>query len=123
MRSAIRVVVLFFLSLPGLPLLAQNASVNGQVLDPQRAALVGASITLTNADTNVTVNTKTGTGGTFILPPVAPGHYHVKVTADGFTTSVIDNVILEIGESKMLNITMKVNSVLTSINVAATPPA
>ena len=122
MRSAIRVVVLFFLSLPGLPLLAQNASVNGQVLDPQRAALVGASITLTNADTNVTVNTKTGTGGTFILPPVAPGHYHVKVTADGFTTSVIDNVILEIGESKMLNITMKVNSVLTSINVAATPP-
>ncbi len=122
MRSAIRVAILFFLSLPGLPLLAQNASVNGQVQDPQRAALAGASITLTNADTNVSVHTMTGAGGTFILPPLAPGHYQVKVSANGFTPSVINDVTLEIGESKTLNITMKLDSVLTAISVSAAPP-
>src|SRR5579871_5252586 len=122
MRFAIRVSVLLFLSLLGLPLLAQNASVNGQVLDPQRAALAGAAITLTNADTNVSVHTKTGAGGTFILPPLAPGHYKVKVSANGFTPSVINDVTLEIGESKTLNITMRLDSVLSSISVSAAPP-
>jgi hypothetical protein len=122
MRSKIRVAVLFFLSFLGLPLLAQNAMVSGQVLDPQHAALVGASVTLTNADTQVNVHAMTGNGGTFILPPIAPGHYQVKVTADGFTPSIVNAVTLEIGESKTLNITMKLDSVQTSINVSTTPP-
>ena len=122
MRSEIRVAVLFFLSLLGFPLLAQNASVSGQVLDPTHAAMVGASVTLINADTRVNVNTITGAAGTFILPPVAPGRYQVKVTANGFTPSVVDEVTLEIGESKTLNITMKLDSALTSVNVTTTTP-
>ncbi len=62
----------------------------------------------------------TGAGGTFILPPLAPGHYQVKVSANGFTpSSVINDVTLEIGESKTLNITMKLDSVPTAISVSA----
>jgi Carboxypeptidase regulatory-like domain len=122
MRSVIRAIVLLFLSLASLPVLAQNARISGQVLDPQRAALVGASVTLTNTGTEVNVHTMTGSGGTFLLPPVAPGHYQVTVTSNGFAPSIIDDVILEIGESRTLNIAMKLDSAKTSVNVTAAPP-
>ncbi len=123
MRSVTRnTFLLFFLGFLGLPLLAQNASVNGSVLDPQHAALIGASVTLTNTGTQVHVHTVTGRDGTFILPPLSPGPYQARVTASGFAPTEILGITLEIGEAKALNVVMKVESAETSVDVTDTPP-
>ena len=121
MRSAILLVIPLAVSL-SFPIYAQNASVSGQVLDSQRSAVVGASVTLTNIATQVKVHIVSGTDGTFVLPPVAPGNYEAKVTANGFSPAVITDITLEIGESKALNLVLKVSAAQDSVYVTDTPP-
>jgi hypothetical protein len=105
-----------------LPLLAQNASVSGQVVDPQHAVLSSATVTLTNTDTQVKVQAVTNEKGGFSLPPVVPGHYAVTAAAQGFTSTILTDVTLEIGESRVLTLELKMGSVQQTIEVTSTPP-
>jgi Carboxypeptidase regulatory-like domain len=103
-------------------LLAQSASISGQVVDSSGAAVPGAAITLLNADTQVKLNTVSDAKGAFILPPVAPGQYQVTVTATGYTTWVESSIALEVGEKHELNPVLTVGSVSTTIAVTAVDP-
>src|ERR1700744_2280816 len=86
------------------PLLAQSANVSGQALDPQGAAVRGASITLLNTGTHVTVTTTSDSNGLFLLPPVAPGNYRATAMASGFSTWTDPAVKVEVGEQKQLRV-------------------
>ena len=105
-----------------LPLLAQNASVSGQVVDPQHAVLSAATVTLTNTETQVKTQAVTNQKGDFSLPPVAPGHYKVMAAAQGFNSTVLTGVTLEIGESRVLTLELKMGSVQQTVEVTSTPP-
>jgi len=104
------------------PLFAQNATVSGKVVDPQNAGVPTSVVTLTNTDTRVNVQSVTDGKGNFILPPVAPGHYEVKAVASGFAPFLLTNITLELDESKVLNLELKVGSVQQIVDVTATPP-
>src|SRR5271170_3240738 len=104
------------------PLFAQNASVSGKVVDPQNASVSKSVVTLINTDTQVKVESVTDGRGDFILPPVAPGHYEVKAVAPGFAPSLLTDITLEIGESKVFTVILKPGSVQQSVDVTAAPP-
>ena len=102
-------------------LFAQNASVSGQVVDPQHSAISAAAVTLLNTETQVKVQAITNGTGNFILPPVSPGHYEVTAEAQGFTSTILTGVTLEIGESKVLKLELKVGAVQQTVEVTSTP--
>ena len=104
------------------PLFAQNASVSGQVVDAQHAAVGTATVTLMNTDTQVKVQAVTKGKGDFIFPPVAPGHYEVRAVAQGFTPTIQTGITLEIDESKVLTLVLKVGAVQQTVQVTSTPP-
>lgn len=104
-----------------VPLLAQNASVSGQVVDPQHAVLSAATVTLTNTETQVKTRAVTNEKGDFSLPPVAPGHYAVTAAAQGFNSTVLTGITLEIGESRVLTLELKMGSVQQTVEVTSTP--
>jgi hypothetical protein len=117
------VVVVFLLAMClSFPLFAQSASVSGQIFDSQHAALVNASVTLLNIDTKVELHTTSSADGSFILPPVTPGHYEIRVTANGFAPSVVPGITLEIGESKVLTLQLQVGATQGTVYVKDTPP-
>jgi Carboxypeptidase regulatory-like domain len=120
MRSAILFIVL--LACVSFPLYAQNANVSGQVTDAQQAVVARASVTLTRTSTQVSVHTVTSADGRFLLPPVIPGNYEVLVTANGFSPTRITGITLEIGESKVLNVELKVSGESSSVYVTDAPP-
>jgi len=103
-------------------LLAQSASVSGQVLNSGAAPVPGAAVLLLNTDTQVSVKTVSDASGVFILPPLTPGHYQVTVTADGYSPWVESGVVLEVGEKDELHPVLKVGDVKETITVQATPP-
>jgi hypothetical protein len=103
-------------------LLAQNASIRGKVVDPQNASISGSTVALLNTDTNVKVASATDGKGDFILPPVAPGRYEVKVSAPGFAPSLLTNITLEVGESKIFTVILKPGSLQQTVEVTTTPP-
>ena len=122
MRSIFRVVVFLLLVCIGGPLLAQSASVSGNVVDTQGAAVKGADVDLTNTDTGVRLKTVSRSDGNFILPPVVPGHYQMKVMASGFRPWTDTGITVEIGEIKTVKAVLPVGAVSDAITVTDAPP-
>src|SRR5215471_14880241 len=58
-------------------------AVSGTVRDASSAVVPNAAITLTNADTNVSQNTRTNEVGFYIFPDVAPGPYRLSAQSPG----------------------------------------
>ena len=76
------------------PLLAQSTTgtLRGQVLDPSGAAVVDASVTITNQETNVAVTVSTTSAGTYQVPSLIPGLYRVVVEATGFKNTSLKDI-------------------------------
>ena len=68
MRFPIRLLFLSSVMYLSIPLFAQNASVSGEVVDPQHAGIKGSEVTLSNTSTRVKVETVTNGRGEFLLP-------------------------------------------------------
>ena len=61
-----------------------GASLSGTVTDPSGAVIPNATVTLTNPATLEQKTATTSGAGFFSFNELAPGHYSVKVTANGF---------------------------------------
>jgi hypothetical protein len=58
-----------------------SGTIQGTVQDPSGAALPGANVTATNLATAVTTARQTTAAGFYVLSPLQPGDYSVKVEA------------------------------------------
>jgi hypothetical protein len=101
---------------------AQSARVSGQVVDSSQAAVSGAEVTLRNLETDGQFRTASTDRGEFLLPPVPPGHYEIAASANGFAVTRITSITLELGESKVIALQMKPESVREAVTVSDTPP-
>ena len=122
MRICNRLLIFLSTIFLSMTLHAQNASVTGEVVDPGHAGIKGSVVTLTNVNTRVKVETRSAANANFILPPVAPGSYEIKAEAGGFAPAVVTGMTLEVGQSKVLTLVLRVGAVQQSIEVTDTPP-
>jgi Carboxypeptidase regulatory-like domain len=96
-----------------------TASLNGRVTDPQRAPLVGAGVTVTNAASGIVRDTVTNGEGLYNVPSLVPGNYNVKVTAPGFSTTETNGVELLTGSNLSVDIQMSLGTVQQTVSVQA----
>jgi hypothetical protein len=123
MRTHLYIGVFLLVSCFGTQLFAQTAAtVSGLVLDKKGDAVQGANITLLRPSTDEKMTTISDNSGIFILPPVAPGHYEITVTAQGFETWKDTGMVLEIGEQKEVKAVLAVGSESQSVTVTDAPP-
>jgi hypothetical protein len=101
------------------PLWAQSpARLNGTVLDPSEAAIGGAQVSLTNADTGVVSKATSNSSGQYVFPFVLPGTYTLTVANSGFRTSS-KTVVLHANDHVDVNVTLAVATANESIRVSA----
>lgn len=96
-----------------------GADLAGQVSDESGAVLHGAAIAAVNADTNVARMSQTDDHGHFRIPSLAPGTYRVTIDHRGFTSQVRDGLVLLLGQTLVLDITMKIASMQEQVTVSA----
>jgi len=97
-----------------------SATISGQVLDPTKAAVTGAKVTLLNQLTGVKVSEQTNGTGDFRFIDQQPGTFTVEVEAPGFkTTKKVDLVLLASQNLSAGVITMSVGQVSESVTVEA----
>jgi hypothetical protein len=97
----------------------ENGAIIGTVLDPDGKAVVGATVTITDATTNTSLPAvKTTEGGKFSVNDLPPGHYKVVVTMANFKTSINDDVEVIMHRTYELPIKLEVGQ--TSVNVEVT---
>ncbi len=95
---------------------SENGSIIGTVLDADGKAVVGATITVTDATTGTALPAvKTTDGGKFAINDLPPGHYKVTVTMANFKTAVQDDVEVIMHRTHELPIKLEVGQ--TTVNV------
>ena len=96
---------------------AATSSVTGFVLDPDQAAIPGATLTLTPASGAARTSTS-GSDGGYAFRNVSPGTYSLTVTMPGFASFVRQG--LRVGAANVtLNASMAVQSQSQEVNVTA----
>ena len=115
--GSIRSVVCFLLLLTlnnsvALSVLAQSttATLGGTVTDQNGAVVPGVSIAVINIEQGFQRSTKTDEEGTFVVPLLPPGNYVVKAEREGFTTSELPNIVLNVNDRISIAIQLKVGS-------------
>ena len=98
---------------------SNTGDVVGQVLDPQRAVVRGAEISLSNTATKETETTKSNADGTFGFHALPPGNYLLTVGKEGFSTEVIADVSVSTAQTTTENIALKVGLALTTVQVTS----
>lgn len=109
----------------GLNLFSQqveNAVVVGSVFDPTRAAVSGATVTLTHLATGSKIEVRTDGRGEYRTPPLRIGEYTVSVAAPGFKRFAQSGVVLDIGDVRQVDAVLEVGQVSDTVNVEASAP-
>ena len=96
-------------------------SINGTVLDGTGAAVPGSTVTVTDADINVTRTTKASSNGFFQVFNLPIGTYKVSATHDGFSTTELTGIDVKEAQATTLNMSLKVGAESTSVDVTANP--
>jgi hypothetical protein len=123
-RSIFGIGVLFclFALLPS-SLFSQSSStgtVAGTVTDPSGAAIVGATVTLTDRATNIPRTVSTNENGRYLFVDIPAGVYDLSVSKQGFRTSKVSNQTVSVNSALTLNVTLEIGAVAESVEVTAT---
>src|ERR1051326_1255875 len=103
------------------PAFAQGVqgSVAGVVKDPSGAAIVGATVSLTNNGTNEVKSTTSSGEGSFVFNLINNGTYTIVIAKDGFVTATYKDVIVLPAQQYSLVATLKVGAKSESVEVTA----
>ncbi len=99
-----------------------RGSIIGRVVDPQGSAVPGASITVTNAGTNTTVNLTTNSTGYYEAGLLLPGTYRVTVEAPGFKKSLRTGIEVLLGAKVEIDVTLEVGGASETVSVTGEAP-
>jgi hypothetical protein len=97
-----------------------TGSISGTVTDAKGAAVVNATVTLTNTDKGVVVRTvTTDDRGEFRAPLLPLGHYTVTAETSGFKKTTHTGIILNYQDKLTVNLTLQVGTVTEVVTVQA----
>ena len=106
----------------GAHLFAQTAEISGRILDASKAAISGAKVTLTRADTGFQRSTLSTGEGYYRFPLLAPGKYQITAAHDGFQTQTRTDILAETGVIGTADLQLDIGEVAQSIAVEASAP-
>jgi outer membrane receptor protein involved in Fe transport len=98
------------------------AQLSGTVTDESGGTVAKASITLREMDKNITYTTNSTDSGFYVFPNVPPGRYELKVSFTGFAAYTQTGVVLTVGQTATINITLHVAAKGEQIVVTSEAP-
>ena len=107
-------------------LLAQidRAVLEGTVSDPSGRVIVGANVTVVAIDTGIGQEQRTNSNGYYRFPGLPVGRYSVTVSSQNFQTKKIQELPLQVGQTRTLDVALAVGGAKEEVQVnAVTGPA
>lgn len=114
-------VVLAVLLLAGAGVEAQTfrGTILGTVTDSSGAAIGGATVTIKNVDTGLTRTVTTSDDGSYSVPELPIGNYHVTVEKSGFKTGAVNAIRVEVSSERRADVVLQTGEVTQKIEVSA----
>ena len=94
-----------------------RGSIQGVVTDPQGAVVSGATVTLTNQDTNQTQVATTNDSGVYNFNALPPARFSITVEKDGFEKKVLEHLTIIPEQANAVNVQLEVGAVAQSVTV------
>jgi trimeric autotransporter adhesin len=104
---------------PGATAQIRSGTITGLVTDSKEAAVVDATVTITNTGTHATYSTSTSQTGLFTMPYLETGTYSVSISRAGFETNTLIGLALNSSETLRADAQLKVGAVSTRVEVQA----
>jgi hypothetical protein len=119
-----RFITLFVLAPVLLPLAASAqtvaiAQLSGTIVDDSGGALPGVDVTVTQTATGMTRSMVTGTSGNYVFPNLPVGPYKLAAKLSGFSPFEQTGIVLAVGDTRSVNVTMKVGGLSETVRVQA----
>jgi hypothetical protein len=96
-----------------------TGSIRGLVTDPSGAVVPGSEITATNVNTGVKTKTTTDKSGNYNIQTLSVGSYTLTATRQGFKTTSVGPIALEIDQIARIDVKLQVGEVSTTVEVAS----
>ncbi|HYL37008.1 MAG TPA: carboxypeptidase-like regulatory domain-containing protein [Bryobacteraceae bacterium] len=113
---------LLLVAMCGVPALAQSGGTGAltvSITDQSGAVIVGATVRVSNAATNLTRTETTGGNGSYTFTLLPPGDYTVAISAPGFSTIDVPGVTVNVTETHVLNQRLAVSAQQQQVTVEA----
>lgn len=116
----VRLLILFTaLFVPFVVAHSAGGSIEGKVTDPKGAAVVGASVTVSDEANSQRFTAETDQQGQFKIEGLPAGVYTVVISAAGFNDARKENVKVDAGPAVALNTKLEIAAVEASVSVSA----
>jgi Carboxypeptidase regulatory-like domain/Ankyrin repeats (3 copies)/Ankyrin repeats (many copies) len=85
-----------------------TGKLRGRVFDPAGAVVNGASVTLTDSNTNEPRYTSTSDEGEYLFDGLQPGTYKLKIDSRGFTIQEVTDIVINADDDTRLDQTLSI---------------
>ena len=122
----ISVICFLILTLSSISAVAQtqitSGTIQGTVVDANGAYVPGATVEIKEIQTNFTRNATTDEDGRFVALLLPSGRYTITIAKSGFTTVVVEQADLSVGQTLNLQtVALKVSGVEERVTITAVP--
>ena len=121
MRAPITLLFTFVLFFCATSWAQVGANIDGVVTDNSGAAVVGATVVITNTNTNISQNLKTGESGNYRAVNLQPAPYRISAEMAGFA-KVTKTVTLTVGSNGTVDFTLGVAGLNENVEVSGEVP-
>jgi hypothetical protein len=106
-----------FLLISGTALAQDTGTFTGTVHDTSGAVVGGAEVNISNQSIGVNKTVTTNADGDWVTPYLTAGPYNISVTAKGFKKYQAKGVVLRVGQTAKLDVTLEVGSISNEVTV------
>jgi hypothetical protein len=99
-----------------------TAQISGTVRDASGGVLPGVDVSVTQTETGLKRNAITDAEGAYTLPNLPPGPYQLEAMLQGFRTFSQTGIVLQVGASPVINVSMAIGQVAETVTVQAATP-
>ena len=92
--------------------------ISGLITDSSGASITGTSVVVTDIDRNVKFRSESNESGFYLVSPLPPGRYKVRVEKIGFRVHLVDLVPIATQQKAELNIALQVGALTESVTVS-----
>jgi hypothetical protein len=98
------------------------SSLRGRVLDQQGAVLPGVVIVVTHTESGIFRQLVSNADGSYFVTGLTPGRYRVAAELEGFKKYERPSVLMEVGKTTQIDLTLEVGALEESVTVTSAAP-
>ena len=109
--------LIFLLCVSGAAFAQDTGTFTGTVHDSSGAVVVGAEVNVSSSAIGMNKTVTTNTDGDWVTPYIPNGTYNITVTAKGFKKYEAKGVILRVGQTAKVDVTLEVGAITNEVTV------